>query len=60
MPGPQNPCRTRAALQVADCGHVLENGGVAVESDAKSLRHDPRVIESCLGRGDSQAIAAKS
>jgi branched-chain amino acid transport system ATP-binding protein len=48
----------RAALQVADYGYVLENGGVAVENDAKSLLNDPRVIESYLGLGGSHSIAA--
>jgi branched-chain amino acid transport system ATP-binding protein len=48
----------RAALQVADYGYVLENGSVAVENDAKTLLHDPRVIESYLGLGGSHSIAA--
>ena len=48
----------RAALQVADYGYVLENGGVAVENEAKALLHDPRVIESYLGLGGSHSIAA--
>jgi branched-chain amino acid transport system ATP-binding protein len=48
----------RAALQVADYGYVLENGGVAVENDAKALLHDPRVIESYLGLGGSHSVAA--
>jgi branched-chain amino acid transport system ATP-binding protein len=48
----------RAALQVADYGYVLENGSVAVENEAKSLLHDPRVIESYLGLGGTHSIAA--
>ena len=50
----------RAALQVADYGYVLENGSVAVESDAKALLNDPRVIESYLGLGGSHSVAGKS
>jgi branched-chain amino acid transport system ATP-binding protein len=48
----------RAALQVADYGYVLENGSVAVENSARTLLHDPRVIESYLGLGGSHSIAA--
>jgi branched-chain amino acid transport system ATP-binding protein len=48
----------RAALQVADYGFVLENGGVVLESEAKLLLHDPRVIESYLGLGGSHSLAA--
>ncbi|KAF0164253.1 MAG: branched-chain amino acid transport system ATP-binding protein [Rhodocyclaceae bacterium] len=48
----------RAALQVADYGYVLENGSVALESDARTLLNDPRVIESYLGLGGSHSIAA--
>ena len=39
----------RAALQVADCAYVLENGSVKMEGEAEQLRNDPRVIESYLG-----------
>lgn len=47
----------RAALQVADYGYVLENGSVALESEARILLNDPRVIESYLGLGGSHSIA---
>jgi branched-chain amino acid transport system ATP-binding protein len=48
----------RAALQVADYGYVLENGGVALENPAAELLGDPRVIESYLGLGGKHSVAA--
>ena len=39
----------RAALEVADHGHVLETGAFALGGPASSLAHDPRVIETYLG-----------
>ncbi|MCK9381051.1 MAG: hypothetical protein M0P95_08270 [Sulfuritalea sp.] len=38
----------RAALQLADYGHVSENGSVAVESNARILVTSPCVIEFIL------------
>jgi branched-chain amino acid transport system ATP-binding protein len=43
----------RAALQVADYGYVLETGEVALEGPASELAHNPRVVESYLGLGES-------
>ena len=45
----------RAALQVADYGYVLETGAVALEGPAAELAHNPRVIESYLGLGHTEA-----
>ncbi|WP_175938677.1 ABC transporter ATP-binding protein [Caballeronia sp. BCC1704] len=39
----------RAALQISDYGYVLETGEFALEGEAESLRHNPRVIETYLG-----------
>jgi branched-chain amino acid transport system ATP-binding protein len=39
----------RAALEVADHGHVLETGDLVLEGPAKQLATDPRVIETYLG-----------
>ena len=39
----------RAALQVADEGHVLETGDVVLSGPATQLAVDPRVIETYLG-----------
>ena len=39
----------RAALQVADEGHVLETGDVVLAGPAAQLAGDPRVIETYLG-----------
>lgn len=39
----------RAALEVADHGHVLETGSIALSGPAADLAHNPRVIESYLG-----------
>ncbi len=39
----------RAALEVADHGHVLETGAFALAGPARELAHDPRVIETYLG-----------
>ncbi|PWV60115.1 ABC transporter ATP-binding protein [Plasticicumulans acidivorans] len=40
---------SRAALQVADYGYVLEVGDVTLEGPAAELAHHPRVIEAYLG-----------
>lgn len=40
---------SRAALQVADYGYVLELGDITLEGHASELRSDPRVIEAYLG-----------
>ncbi|MEZ5649418.1 MAG: ABC transporter ATP-binding protein [Burkholderiaceae bacterium] len=48
----------RAALQVADHGHVLENGLVVLDGPSRRLLDDPRVIASYLGmRGDEGGSA---
>jgi branched-chain amino acid transport system ATP-binding protein len=39
----------RAALQVADEGHVLETGDLVLSGPAAQLARDPRVIETYLG-----------
>ena len=39
----------RAALEVADHGHVLETGAIALHGPAAQLAVDPRVIETYLG-----------
>ena len=39
----------RAALEVADHGHVLETGAFSVQGPADALAVDPRVIETYLG-----------
>ena len=39
----------RAALDVADHGHVLETGAFVLEGPAADLANDPRVIETYLG-----------
>jgi branched-chain amino acid transport system ATP-binding protein len=39
----------RAALELADYGYVLENGGVVLEGPAADLRQDERVIAAYLG-----------
>jgi branched-chain amino acid transport system ATP-binding protein len=39
----------QAALNVADYGYVLENGGIAVHGPAASLRNDPKVVAAYLG-----------
>lgn len=40
---------SRAALQVADHGYVLELGDITLEGSAADLRADPRVIDAYLG-----------
>ncbi len=39
----------RAALEVADYGHVLETGAFMLDGPASQLAQDPRVIETYLG-----------
>ena len=39
----------RAALEVADHGHVLETGAFVLDGPASLLAHDARVIETYLG-----------
>uniref|UniRef100_A0A7S1DUB0 ABC transporter domain-containing protein n=1 Tax=Hemiselmis andersenii TaxID=464988 RepID=A0A7S1DUB0_HEMAN len=41
----------RAALRVADHGHVLETGELGLSGPADQLAADPRVIETYLGAG---------
>jgi branched-chain amino acid transport system ATP-binding protein len=41
----------RAALRVADHGHVLETGEFGLSGPADQLAADPRVIETYLGAG---------
>ncbi len=45
----------RAALQVADHGHVLENGSLVLEGPSAQLLDDPQVIASYLGIRSSGA-----
>jgi branched-chain amino acid transport system ATP-binding protein len=45
----------RAALQVADHGHVLETGEVVLSGPAGELAGDPRVIDSYLGSAAAEA-----
>ncbi|MBE0588457.1 MAG: ABC transporter ATP-binding protein [Betaproteobacteria bacterium HGW-Betaproteobacteria-9] len=40
---------SRAALQVADYGYVLELGDITLEGPTAELRSDPRVIDAYLG-----------
>ena len=40
---------SRATLQVADYGYVLELGDITLEGPAAELRSDPRVIDAYLG-----------
>jgi branched-chain amino acid transport system ATP-binding protein len=40
---------SRAALQVADYGYVLELGDITLEGPTSELRTDPRVIDAYLG-----------
>ena len=61
MPTPSTLPRrwtTRAALNVADRGYVLEMGEVAVQGPADQLIHDQRVIDTYLGVGGARAAAA--
>ena len=48
----------RAALQVADRAYVLEMGAVAIEGEARTLAHDPRIVEAYLGLGGAAREAA--
>ena len=48
----------RAALQVADEGHVLENGKIVLSGPSAKLLHDEQVIASYLGMRGAQAAAA--
>ncbi len=48
----------RAALQVADRGYVLETGAVALTGPAQALLHDRRIIDTYLGLGSKNAVAA--
>ncbi|MCR5863918.1 MAG: ABC transporter ATP-binding protein [Aquincola tertiaricarbonis] len=47
----------RAALQVADRAYVLEMGAVAIEGEARTLAHDPRIVEAYLGLGGAARAA---
>ncbi len=47
----------RAALEVADHGHVLEMGEIGVSGPAKELALDPRVIDTYLGAAKTPAPA---
>ncbi len=42
---------SRAALEVADYGYVLELGDITLEGSASDLASNPRVIEAYLGAG---------
>jgi branched-chain amino acid transport system ATP-binding protein len=39
----------RAALRIADYAYVMENGQIALDGDARTIAHDPLVIEKYLG-----------
>jgi branched-chain amino acid transport system ATP-binding protein len=43
----------RAALRVADHGHVLELGQVALHGPAAELQGHPQVVAAYLGQGHS-------
>ena len=45
----------RAALEVADHGHVLEMGELALHGPAKELAQDPRVIDTYLGAAKNKS-----
>jgi branched-chain amino acid transport system ATP-binding protein len=45
----------RAALRVADHGHVLETGEFGLSGPADQLAADPRVIETYLGAGRKES-----
>ena len=45
----------RAALEVADHGHVLETGELVLQGPAAELAVDPRVIETYLGAKKAEA-----
>ena len=45
----------RAALEVADRGHVLETGAIALSGEASALARDVRVVETYLGAGRKSA-----
>ncbi len=47
----------RAALRVADHGHVLETGAFALSGPADELAADPRVIETYLGAGRKESVS---
>jgi branched-chain amino acid transport system ATP-binding protein len=49
----------RAALQVADEGHVLENGRIALSGPSSKLLDDEQVIASYLGIRGAQAQAGR-
>ena len=47
----------RAALQVADCGYVLENGQITLHGAAAALAQDGRITDLYLGRaGGAQSL----
>ena len=48
----------RAALQIADRGYVLETGAFALTGPAQALLHDRRIIDTYLGLGSKNAVAA--
>jgi len=40
----------REALNIADNGHVMENGRIVLSGTGKELLANPRVVDSYLGR----------
>jgi len=48
----------RAALQVADCGYVLETGELALQGPSAELASNPRVAATYLGQGSNAPPAA--
>ena len=46
-----------AALGISDYAYVLEGGAFMIEGDAKTLRDDPRLVESYLGNKKEGATA---
>jgi len=40
----------REALDIADNGHVMENGRIVLSGSGKELLADPRVVDAYLAR----------
>jgi len=44
----------RAALEIADEGHVLEGGRITLSGPSATLANDPRVVQTYLGIGHAE------